>query len=162
MNNQIFFLLVLYIPEGYKHINVMDSLLCLLITLVISLQMNTLLHHPFIFTCKVPMPGPWKCTHRNQLNRDMVPCLCQVFLLRRLFAGVVTNHLQEKQTLMKQRHSREKTPPAKIPHIKTGIVANSTKHRSVEPSRQWQAEKRPASYFINAKTKVLSSLYHAP
>lgn len=79
--------------------------------------------------------------HRNQLNRGIVPCLCQVFLLRRLLAGVVTKHLQEKQIPMKQRHSRGKTPPAKISHMKTGIVPNPAKYQSVEPSRQWQAEK---------------------
>lgn len=42
--------------------------------------------------------------------------------------------------------------------MKTGIVPNPAKYQSVEP---WQAEKQPASYFTNAKTKVLSPLYHA-
>lgn len=89
--------------------------------------------------------------HRNQLNRDIVPCLCQVFLLRHLLAGVITKHLQEKQTPVKQRHSRGKTPPAKISHMKTGIVPNPAKYQSVEPSRQWQAEKTTSTRFYKCQ-----------
>lgn len=108
-----------------------DPLSCRLITLVTSLQMNSLPHHPLLISsCKVPRPGPWKCTHRDQLNKDIVPCLCQVFLPRSLFAGIVTKHLQERQsTQVKQRQNPTEnllhenwncSKPHKVPKGRTG------------------------------------------
>lgn len=69
---------------------------------------------------------------------------CTMSIAENLFAGVATKCLQEKQTLMKQKHSRRKTPPAKISHMKTDVVQNPAKYQIIEPSRQWQAEKQLA------------------